>query len=167
MQQSTNKNPVGKSTFWKKNLIIGIIGISIGVLIAIIYAFVQSKPDKKPAPSPTTKEGLTLIKINPQPPTFESVWSTEKITLTFNKPIDQKTIYHQVSPPEDLKIIFNGASPTSFSFVPLTGWKENVQYTLSVSKQLSSTSGEQLAKDLEVKFTRHAPENLPEPIENY
>ncbi len=164
---STNKNTTnGKSTSWKKNLIIGVIGISVGVLIAVIFAINQAKPDKQPTPPPT-KEPLTLTKVSPQPPIFQSIWSTEKITLTFNKPIDPKTIYHQVAPPEDLKLIFNQSSPNSFSFVPLTGWEENVQYTLSVSKRLSSTSGEQLEKDLEIKFTRHAPENLPEPIENY
>lgn len=161
-----NKNTSGKSNAWKKNLIIGITGISIGVFIAIIFAINQNKPDKQSTPLPL-KETLTLINVRPQPPVFESIWSTEKITLAFNKPINPKTIRYQISPPEDLKLIFNESSPTSFSFVPFTGWEENVQYTLSVSKQLSSTSGEQLEKDLEIKFTRKAPENLPEPIENY
>lgn len=164
---STNKNTTsGKSTSWKKSLIIGIIGISIGVLVAVIFAINQTKPNKQPTTTPT-RGALTLTKVSPQPPIFESIWSTEKITLTFNKPIDQKTIFHQISPSENLKLIFNESSPSSFSFVPLTGWEENVQYALSVSKQLSSTSGEQLEKDLEIKFTRRAPENLPEPIENY
>ena len=164
---STNKNTAsGKSTSWKRNLIIGIIGISIGVWVAVIFAINQTKPDKQPIPPPT-KEALTLTKVSPQPPIFESIWSTEKITLVFNKPIDPKTIFHQISPSEDLKLIFSESSPNSFSFVPLTGWEENIQYTLSISKRLSSTFGEQLEKDLEIKFTRRAPENLPEPIENY
>lgn len=161
-----NKNANDKSTFWGKKLIVATIAISTGVIIAVIFAIIQNKPNKQPI-HPPTKEALSLIKVNPQPPTFESIWSTEKITLIFNKPIDRKTIYHQIFPQEDLKIIFSETSPTSLSFVPLTGWEENVQYTLSVSKRLSSTSGEQLEKDIEIKFTRHAPENLPEPIENY
>ncbi len=121
-------------------------------LASIIYlGFVTKNP--QPSVSP-----LTLTQISPTTSTFKSVWSAEPILFQLNAPINFDTIKFTVTPNVQTRLLTEKERPNSFSILPLTGWKEKQQYRITISKQLSSVSGEQLAKDATFTFTRELPQ---------
>ncbi len=125
--------------------------------------FKKHLPDSVDSPTSTTSE-LSLVSITPTPPEFESIWSTEKISLTFNQVINPDTISYRVSPPTRTKTIFDDSQPQTFSIVPLTGWQENQTYTITVSQKLSTPNQQQLNSPLTFTITRKLPnlDDLPE-----
>lgn len=145
--------------FLRRNWILlfsaGLIGILIAILITI-KSFTSS-----PAPE------LSLLSVSPPPPSFESIWSTELITISFSEPINPKTIEYAVSPSVQTRPIFQPSPSSSFSILPLSGWTENQTYTIVISNKLKAISGTSLKKDISITFTRRAPEKLNIPNESY
>lgn len=145
--------------FLKRNWILllsaGLIGILIAILITI-KSFTST-----PAPE------LSLLSVNPPPPSFESIWSTELITISFSEPINPKTLEYSVSPNIQTRPTFQASASNSFSVLPLSGWTENQAYTIVISKKLKAVSGTSLKKDVSITFTRRAPEKLNVPNESY
>ena len=109
---------------------------------------------------------LNLVNISPKPPIFESAWSTELIKFTFNQSLDPETIKYNIIPQENTRVVFKSDSPNSFSVLPLTGWKENQEYTLTILKELSSKEGYKLNKEIVVTFIRKFPQNFIGPEES-
>lgn len=123
--------------------------------------FKKLLPDSVDSPTPTTSK-LSLVSITPTPPEFKSIWSTEKISLTFDQIINPDTISYRVSPSTRTKTIFDDSQPQTFSIVPLTGWQENQVYTITVSQKLSTPNHLQLDSPLTFTITRKLP-NLDDP----
>lgn len=139
-------------------------------LVSITY-FIFTKPKMPPPqtlPSPIQepqKESLLLISINPPPPTFESIWSVEPIILNFNQPLNPQTIKYQIQPTTTVRVVIDDNNPNRFSLLPLSGWNENQPYSVIISSQLSSTTGNQLDKDITFTFTRLVPKTISHPEE--
>lgn len=140
---------------WILLLSAGLIGILIAILITI-----------KSITSVPTPE-LSLLSVNPPLPSFESIWSTELITISFSEPINPKTLEYRVSPNVQTRPIFQSSPSNSFSILPLSGWTENQAYTIVISKKLKTLSGVTLKKEISITFTRRAPEKLNIPNESY
>lgn len=151
--------------FIKKNWLIFVLSLIIGSVTALLFIKkqLQSFPDREPLESQT----LRLIGIFPKPPIFESAWSTELIKFSFDQPLDPETIKYSVNPEENTKLIVKPDSPNSFSILPLTGWEENQEYSITVFKNLSSKNGYKLNNDISVTFTRRFPQNFVGPDESY
>jgi len=125
--------------------------------------FKKLLPSSVDSPTPTISK-LSLVSITPAPPEFESIWSTEKISLTFDQIINPDTISYRVSPSTRTKTIFDDSQPQVFSIIPLTGWQENQAYTITVSQKLSTPNHQQLDSPLTFTITRKLPnlDDLPE-----
>lgn len=156
----------------RKWLIIG------GIIIIIILIAASSRsqktapaitPSKKPVdyfkrlitPSSITT-ALVLQSVSPQPPTYESLWSTRKITFTFNETLDKNTISYRVSPLTKTRLIFDENSPKSFSILSLTGWNANQPYTFNIDSSLKSLNGNPLSQDINISLTRIEPALNPD-----
>ena len=109
---------------------------------------------QKNLPSNTS---LTLIQTSPSTPTFKSAWSAVPITFQLNSPINFDTIEYTVDPPVQTRLLTEKGDQNSFSIIPLTGWKEKQKYRITISKSLTSVTGEQLSKDATLAFTRELP----------
>lgn len=158
----------------RKLLIIG--GLT---LIIIIAAFFSSKktpsfttPQKNqinsskglitPSSKQTKQTTFVLETVSPPPPTYESLWSTHKITFTFNEVVDKNTIIYRVSPPTKTRLIFDDNNPKSFSILSLTGWGANQPYTFTINSSLKSINGQSLPQDINVTLTRIEPSLNPD-----
>jgi len=131
-----------------------------------IDQFKKLLPDSIDSPTPVTSK-LSLISITPTPPEFESIWSTEKISLTFDQIINPDTISYQVSPSTRTKTIFDDSQPQTFSIVPLTGWQENQTYAITISQNLSTPNQYQLDSPLTFTITRRLPDLDDLPNQSY
>lgn len=152
----------------KKNGIYFLLLLLILVLVVVFYFLFKSKgsnptitpptssPQQEPIP-PTSGLPLELLQVNPTN-TFVSNWSIEPILLTFNQPIDSNSIQYQVSPATETKISLFIDDPNSFNIVPLSGWNENQDYTITVSS-ITSKSGSRLNQPITFTIRR---EPLPE-----
>lgn len=153
------------------------------VVIFIAFIFLNKKsPAPTPLPSPLPKEGfsnylnqlnqpesgLKLTNISPQPPVFESFWTTEKLTLEFNSPLKPETIRYLFLPDTKTKLVFDPAKPREFSIIPFSGWQENQVYSITVKAGLTATSQQVLEKDLTISISRKTPpeESLTFPPNN-
>lgn len=165
----TPKNPTVKSKpksllrFLKRNWLLAVFSIVTGGIIALIALL--SPPQTVAPQKPET--ALQLINISPQPPVFESAWSTDPIKFTFSQPLNSQTIKYIVNPTEDTRLIFKDESPNAFAILSLSGWKENQPYTITISGQLSSEEGQRLEKDINLTLTRKFPTNFIEPEESH
>lgn len=143
---------------FKKYWLMAILSLIVGSIIA--FLFIKKQLQESPAEIPATTIELVLTDVYPKPPVFESAWSTELIKFIFDKPVDPKTIIYTVSPEENTRIVFKQEAPSSFSILPLSGWKENQPYTIIISKDLASRDGYKMAKDITITFTRTFPQNF-------
>ncbi|MFH0942698.1 MAG: Ig-like domain-containing protein [Candidatus Beckwithbacteria bacterium] len=146
------------------------------VLFILLVVFLPKKPSPQlpsPSPSPISapKENfssylnqlnqpeaeLKIINITPQPPVFETLWSTEKLTIQFNSPLKPETIRYLFLPDTKTKLVFDPQKPDEFSIIPFTGWQENQVYTITLKADLTATAGEKLSKDITISLTRKLP----------
>ena len=147
------------TTLLRRNWILLLSAGLIGILIAILITI--KSITSGPVPE------LSLLSVNPSPPSFESIWSTELITISFTEPINPKTLDYSISPNIQTRPTFQASASNSFSVLPLSGWTENQAYTIVISKKLKAVSGTSLKKDISITFTRRAPEKLNAPNESY
>lgn len=175
---------------WLKSHRLFTLTLTIILLLILILSFLPSStpetsPETTPQPKPPltdqfkkllpdifdpstpTPSQLSLVSITPSPPEFESIWSTEKISLTFDQIIDPNTISYRVSPSTRTKTIFDNSQPQTFSIVPLTGWQENQVYTITVSQKLSTPNHAQLDSPLTFTITRKLPNLDDLPTQSY
>lgn len=141
-----------------------VLSLIIGPIIALLLVRKQlqlAPEDKSLAP-----QTLNLVNVFPKPPIFESAWSTELIKFTFDQPLNPETIKYNITPQENTRVIFKSDSPDIFSVLPLTGWEENQEYTITILKELSSKEGYKLNKEIVVTFIRKFPQSFVGPEES-
>lgn len=155
----------------RRILIIG--GVILIIVIAAIFSFKKTPSSATPQKNqtdhsrglitPSSKPtALVLETISPPPPTYESLWSTHKITFTFNEAVDKNTIIYRVSPPTKTKLIFDDNNPKSFSILSLTGWDADQPYTFTIDSSLKSIDGQSLPQNINITLTRIAPSLNPD-----
>ena len=127
------------------------IAIPTLVIITILTIFLILMPSFK-------KTDLTLVSISPEPPTFESLWSAHKITLTFSHPLNQETINYSIKPETNTRLIFDPQNPSQFSILTLDGLKSDTAYSFTINKDLSTPDRQSLNKNLKFKLTRTQPD---------
>jgi len=169
-------------TYNKTNMLVNFLKrrklLIIGGLILIIIAIVFFSSKKTPSSitpqknqidyfkrliTPSSQQtALVLETISPQPPTYESLWSTHKITFTFNEEVDKNTINYQVSPSVKTKLIFDDNNPKSFSILSLTGWGADQPYVFTIDSSLKSINGRSLPQDINITLTRIEPSLNPD-----
>lgn len=141
-----------------------VLSLIIGSIMAL--ALVKQRFPYVPTDRALIPQALNLIDVFPKPPFFESAWSTELIKFSFDQPLDPETIKYSVNPEENTRLIVKPDSPNSFSILPLTGWEENQEYSITVFKNLSSKNGYKLNNDISVTLTRRFPQNFVGPDES-
>ena len=145
-------------TFIKKYLLMIILSLMLGSITALMFIKKQLQPI--PKDKILISQMLNLVDISPKPPVFESTWSTELIKFTFDQPLNPETIKYNIIPQENTRVVFKSDSPNAFAVLPLTGWEENQEYSITVSKDLSSKDGYKLNRDGSVAFTRKLPQDF-------
>lgn len=122
-----------------------LVGFSFLFVLTIVYLLIPKG----------AQTFISLVSVSPQPPIMKSPWSTEPVTFTFDKPVNIETVVVSVSPQVSTKI----TQPNRLNeivVVPLDGWSEGVEYTITINDSLRSHAGDILAEEVEVTFTRQA-----------
>lgn len=151
--------------FIKRYWPIFVLSLIVGSIIAL--ALIKKRLPYVHTDKILMPRALSLIDVFPKPPFFESAWSTELISFSFDQPLDPETIKYSVNPEENTRLVVKSDSPNSFSILPLTGWEENQEYSITVFKSLSSKNGYKLNNDITIALTRRFPQNFVGPDESY
>jgi hypothetical protein len=141
----------------KKNKMASLaIGLFILLILLLSYFGIGSDNEQQPTPPPAVVDNTPffLKTITPTPPTFTSIRSTEPIIFQFNKPININSVKVAIKPDVEYQIIYKSTDPTKFGVVANEGWDVDKEYTIIVSKTLSSITGTPLSEDITTSFTR-------------
>ncbi|KKQ95222.1 MAG: hypothetical protein UV74_C0001G0105 [Candidatus Woesebacteria bacterium GW2011_GWB1_43_14] len=127
------------------------------ILLTAGYLVSRSKKEEKIVTTQPGRE-FKLLEVYPAPPEFISIWSVEPINFTFNEPINFESLTYKASPGNSSDYQLKKDSNFSFSIVPTNGWRENTEYTIIISKSLTSINKNQLNEDIKTTFKRVLPQ---------
>lgn len=147
-----------------KRLVV-IVLLVLAAVISIAVLLLKPKVPSIPAPG----EKLSVIATIPPPGEFRSVWTTDKITFVFDEKISPKTVDYSITPYVRSRTVIPEGPTDSFSIISLDGWRESIEYTITLSKNLTSLDNKKLGDDYIFKFTRVVPQpgdpDYPKPIQ--
>ena len=136
-------------------LVFALLGIVVLIMLVQVLKFSQkpaSDPNENSNPPPVTqfapppKFRIVSTNITNQP--FEV---NRIIKLDFDQPVDNENLRLEISPKEEVVILFN-PSLTELSVKPTNAWDFNTRYTIKVSKSTKSQNKEFLDQDYAFSF---------------
>lgn len=136
-------------------LVFALFGIVVLIILVQILKF-----SEKPLPSTNGNISPSPIAQFSPPPKFKIVSTNissqpvgvnEVIRIAFDRPVDNESLTLEVSPKEEVVILFN-PSLTELSAKPANAWDFNTHYTVKVSKSTKSQDREFLDQDYEFSF---------------
>lgn len=145
----------------KKILILGLVLI---VIVLAIILMGTSGPKTKPSNSPLiinnpkTENTFMFVSVDPPSGPRETPDSLEPISFLFSEPIDEKSISVKVVPFVKLRTkVFEGAPDKLWIEPDKSFWKDNVEYTITISSSLKSVSGNKLKSDVQYTLYKTTP----------
>ncbi len=134
-------------------LVFALIGVVVLIMLVQVIKF-SEPPDQKNNNSqapvtqyiPPPKFKILSTNISDQPAEVLDV-----IRLSFDQPVDNKSLTIEISPQEDVIFLFN-SDLTELTITPTNAWNFNTLYTIKVSKSTKSQKQESLEKDYEFSF---------------
>lgn len=136
-------------------LVFALLGIVILIMLVQVLKFSEkpnpsSNQNSSPPPvtqfTPTPKFRIVSTNITSQPLEVNRI-----IKLDFDQPVDNENLRLEISPKEEVVILFN-PSLTELSVKPTNAWDFNTRYTIKVSKSTKSQNKEFLDQDYEFSF---------------
>ena len=143
-----------KYTTWIKKYKIAITAAVFIIILLVLYLYLNTKTSTTPISNATP---LNLIATIPNEGVTRSVWEVEKIKFVFDDYIDDKTIKYSITPNIKSRTISTETPVKHFEILPISGWKEGVEYIITISKDLESLKGNKLKEDIVFKIKRISP----------
>jgi len=157
--------------FISKYKVIFVLSVFLLLIILILRLFTKNtmKILQPPQPPITTQINyLNLISTEPNPPFYKSAWSTDLVVFAFDDYLDPDTISYQISPYTKTRAKTHLEPSKTIEIIPLEGWKQDIEYTISINASLSSLNRKTLQNSIEFTFKRSVPEpedpEFPYPI---
>ncbi|MDP3888725.1 MAG: Ig-like domain-containing protein [bacterium] len=119
-----------------------------GSLFSLRLFGIQQTNKEAVLPTSTPIKELTVLKNFPSPGPHQTSIPGEAILFTFDQKIDPQTISFDVSPKITLKWNLDPGQSTLSLYPTSVPWEENKEYTITISKKLSSVGGNKLKEDL-------------------
>lgn len=121
------------------------------LFLAIRKDSAPSSPTPTPKPTPQIMSNLKLLKASPDedPLGTKGYPPIQKITFTFNKPLNPKSLIYQVDPSLETEASYNETA-TELTIKPkgIEFWRPDVAYTITIKRGTQGNDGATLKEDI-------------------
>ena len=137
--------------------------LAVGVITLILLVFFIYKYSKKHQQLPVNPaEKITFVKASPPSGLRQTINAFSEVVFEFSQPVDPNSALNFVSvePNIGLKVEVSPLDGRFLWVIPTSPWKDNAEYRIKISGDLTSVSGAKLGSPIDYLYLNVTPTSI-------